>query len=514
MADPGADPAEQTPTIDLSGAEVPGRTLRRLQDILLTAAGAGALVVVVSLAFVHLHDRAASDHVSGAWMALTRYAQQGVLYPPLFDGERYGGTRWMPLALYINVAFASLGDDLIFTGKLASLCFGVATLAVVYGLLRRLRVDRPMALCLVGAVAVSEPLLAALWAPYRGDSPPALLQLLALYVVVLRPKDGRFAALAGGLAGLALLAQASAGWAPMAIGCLYLFNHRRLLLPFVSTYVVVVALGLWVFSALSEGRMWESLLTLSAGQLGLRRLLGSPQKMLIIMEHTVQPLWLLLPVAQLELLRAVLRGRLAVHHLALGASAIVAWVVFADPGVYSNHFVDLMVLVALTVGGLWAEAGAEAPASTLRGLIAVLVLWAVIGGYDVKVSEEVKAVRRGTADHGLDVYARLAGPEHTLLSEDPTVPVRLGQAPVILDAFMWRRIDELRPDLTNPLYARVQAGAFDRIILLYPPEAGIQQGWYRRSHFSEAFIRAILARYRLERSEQGFYVYVPAGAAP
>jgi hypothetical protein len=496
--------------LGLPGRPIPTATLLRLQDILLTTVGVGAVVVVLFMALVHLQDRAFSDHVSGAWMAFTSRAQHGTPYPPLYDGTHYGGTRWMPLALGVNLAFAALGTDLIFTGKLASLALGSATLAVLYALLRRLGVDRPMAVCLTGVTALSEPLLLALWAPYRGDSPAALLQLLALYVALQRPLSARAAGVAGGLSGLAILAKASAGWAPMAIGCLLLFSDRRRLGLFVGAFVGVAGLGLATASVLTDGRMWESLTALSTGQLGLRRLLGSPQKMMIILERTVQPLWLLLPVGVAELVGAAALGRWALHHLAFGAAGVVAWVVFADPGVYSNHFIDLMALTALAVGGLWVRLGRLNPASWGRGLLAALVVWAAAGGYDVKVSEEVKAWWRGTADHGLDIYARLARPDDLILSEDPTVPVRLGQTPVVMDAFMWRRIDELHPELTRPLYARVEAEEFDRIILLYPAEAGILQGWYRRAHFSEPFIRAILAHYRLAMSEQGFHVFVPA----
>ncbi|MCB9648542.1 MAG: hypothetical protein H6730_18365 [Deltaproteobacteria bacterium] len=507
MGGAGAEDAGEVPHLQLPGGPTSPQALQRVQDILLAAVGVAAVGVVLLLALVHLKDRSAADHVSGAWMAMTRYAQEGVLYPPLLEDGHYGGTRWMPVAIYVNLAFATLGSDLLVTGKLASLCLGTAILGLLYAMLRRLAVGRPMALALVGTAALSEPMLLALWAPYRGDSPAALLQLSAVAVMLWRSRAG--GVLAGVLAGLAVLSKASAGWAPLAIGALLVFTDRRRLVEFALALGLVVAGGLGLFTQLSQGRIWENLLTLSTEQLSLRGLLGAAEKALIALEHSVQPLLLLLPLATVELVGAALSRRLGPHHLALAAAGLITWVVFADPGVYTNHLIDLVLLVALAVGALWARLARAPQAGWARGLVVAVVLTAAVAGYEVKVAPELKGWLRGTASHDLGVYARLASPGDRVLSEDPTVPVRLGQRPVVLDAFMWRRIEARRPELTAPLYRRVAAGEFDRVILLSDPEAGLRKGWYGQAHFSVALIRAIQARYRLEGEEAGYRVFVP-----
>ena len=70
------------------------------------------------LAAVHVDDRYKLDHVSGARMALAQYANHGTLYPELYDGSFYGGTRFMPLPVLLHAAAAKITGDYLVSGKL------------------------------------------------------------------------------------------------------------------------------------------------------------------------------------------------------------------------------------------------------------------------------------------------------------------------------------------------------------------------------------------------------------
>jgi hypothetical protein len=70
----------------------------RLVRIATALAGSLALGAWATLAIVHADDRYLVNHVSGAWMALAQYANDGLLYPPLYEGESFGsGTQKRPL---------------------------------------------------------------------------------------------------------------------------------------------------------------------------------------------------------------------------------------------------------------------------------------------------------------------------------------------------------------------------------------------------------------------------------
>src|SRR5688572_9853616 len=77
---------------------------------------AGWLVLVV----LHVDDDYRVTHLQGIWMATVEAARAGWLYPPLFDGEHYAGTRWLPLPILANALASSLVGDPLIGGKLAA----------------------------------------------------------------------------------------------------------------------------------------------------------------------------------------------------------------------------------------------------------------------------------------------------------------------------------------------------------------------------------------------------------
>ncbi len=502
------------PASDSSGfsLDVPSRVRLRwpkptTQSWLLIGLAAAVLLSVFGLAWVHISDRMRVDHVAGAWMAFTHYADQGQWYPPLFDGQRYAGTRWMPLSLLYNLAFAQLSASLLFTGKLASLFGALAIAGLLYRLLRQISVEPAFAAVLVAVVAVSDPLLIATWAPFRGDSLSLALQLLAVVWVLKSPQNTQTAVAAGTICALALLGKLSAGWAPMAIGLFYLVHSRRRLAAFVASYAVILVGGLMLFDGLSEGRMLQGLVDVSTGQFELHRTLGAPRRVLHALAQQGQPLLILLPFACLELVLAWARGRLTMVHALFGAVLIINVVVFSDIGTASNHLVDLGCLSAVMVGALSVRLRHEGDGA--RALLTALVVGALLVGVDVGLLDRLQELRRGTADYGLEVYEALAEPQHRLLSEDPALPVRMGQHPVVMDAFMWRRLAERRPGEADRLVQRIRRQEFDRIVLLQRAEAGLASGWYVEMHFGRAVLTEILSHYQLMRTTQGYWVYVP-----
>src|SRR6187551_2812517 len=95
-----------------------------------------AILAWLFLAFTHLHDRFNVDHVSGTLLALTDRAREGVLYPPFFDGQTYGGTRTMPLPILLYAAATTMGSDILAPAKLVDLLASAALVALLIVVLR------------------------------------------------------------------------------------------------------------------------------------------------------------------------------------------------------------------------------------------------------------------------------------------------------------------------------------------------------------------------------------------
>ena len=147
--------------------------------IALLAVASACAAGVTLLALAHVDDRYELDHVAGAWMALAQRLADGTLYPPLYDGEQFGGTRFAPLAISLHGGAARLTGETIVSGKLVSAVAFAAVLALVWAHLRRAELGRPESIALLASLLVAPVgLLAALG--IRGDAPALALGLGAL----------------------------------------------------------------------------------------------------------------------------------------------------------------------------------------------------------------------------------------------------------------------------------------------------------------------------------------------
>ena len=140
----------------------------------------------------------------------------------------------------------------------------------------------------------------------------------------------------------------------------------------------------------------------------------------------------------------------------------------------------------------------------------------VFGGYQfyrqTTVFPEVKVAVKTLLGRGDNRYSThpLAGyvsASDAILSEDASIPVLLGQRPVILDQFSFDRLIRTHPDWGRKLAARVAAGDFDKIVLDDPIE---REG----AHLGPAVGAQIVRHYRLAHAvttaaSGSYWIYVP-----
>ena len=100
----------------------------------LTLIVTAALVFVawLFLAAAHIDDRYQLDHVSGARMALAQSFDRGTLYPELYDGRTYGGTRFMPLPIVLHGLTARMTGEYLVAGKLLGYAATLGLLATMF----------------------------------------------------------------------------------------------------------------------------------------------------------------------------------------------------------------------------------------------------------------------------------------------------------------------------------------------------------------------------------------------
>jgi hypothetical protein len=483
--------------------------------------GLSAALVVSSLAIlggwlllaaVHVDDRYRLDHVSGARMALAQYYNHGTLYPELYDGGFYGGTRFMPLPVVLHGALARVTGEYLVSGKLLSYAVMVALLGVTFALLRGMRCPLPIALALIATIVGTRTGLAA-GMDLRADTLPLLLQLLAVAAV---DRSTRTAptVVAAALAALALFCKLHAVWAPMAICLWLLVADRRRLAWFVGAYGLLVGALAALFAAASDGRIFENVVGLStAGVQGVSSVLRAPYFLLQLLVEQATGAWVLLPAAAVAGWLAVRDRRATIWLLGLVCALGVLLVVLIDVGTGWNQLIDLVVLAVLVVGQLVGRSWPGLAAGAVPAVAAVMLLWVNLGALAVTIVPDLQpalAALRGTAGDG---YSRrpLAGrvtPATRLLSEDPYVPVSLGQRPVVLDPFMLLRIGRRDPAAARRLVDRIHAREFELIVLVEPLQP-VDRPWWREVHFGTDVAGAIADAYVPDGTVQGYHLYRP-----
>jgi hypothetical protein len=483
--------------------------LTRVLSLAVVVGGIAVLVAWLMLAVVHLNDRYQVDHVGGVRAALAQYVNRGTLYPALFDGEYFGGTRFMPLPIVLHAALARVTGEYLVSGKLLSYGSMAGLLVALCVVLRNVRCPIAIAIGLV-AMVVSTPTGLGASFGLRADTLPLLLQVLA--VASIRHPSRRWAlGAAAVLAALALFSKLHAVWAPLAIG-LWLLTARRYagLALFGAVYGLVAAGLFGVFTAVSQGRIVDNLLGLSiAGIDGPTDFARAPYILVRLMVEQATGAWVLVPVAAIGAWLGWPGRQQTLWPISFAMCLIVLLVVLTDIGAGWNQLIDVVVLVAILVGQLAARANSLSS----RAMILLLIMWVNIGAFAETLAPDAQqafAVLRGTAVSGASVHplAGLATAGTAMLAEDPFVPVSLGQRPTVLDPFMLVRIGRRDRSTVQSLIERIRAREFELVVLVEPLQP-VDRSWWTRIHFGADVVEALASTYVASGRASGYYLYRP-----
>jgi hypothetical protein len=492
-----------------------------LLRVLLGMVAANVFLAILTLLAAHARDQFEVGDNAGVWMTLAKEAGDGHLYRPLFDGQFYGGTRYMPIPILSYALVEKVSGSLLTAGKLLSYLFAFAVVAVLVLILRRRRCSTLASLALVSVIFVTPVgLLAA--AGIHFDTPALAFQLAALLVIGRWESSTRAAGAAGLLCALALLSKLNAVWAPIAIGIWLLVRHRRQLAVFAGAFAGSLAAGVAVFELASHGRFAKNIWTLgfagyhgSVGESGSGATLSAGADRLLSYAHTQgDAVFWLFPIALLAVGVAAWRRRLTVFDVAFLVIVPILFLLYRDEGADYNHLIDPAALTVVAMGGLWGSSRPRLPEFTwLRAGIALALTASVANFFHPVLYAETEAAAKQLAHKIPDPYPRATplaaeiGPSDRLLSEDPYIAITLGKKPVIADQFMYLRLIRSHPSWPAALARRVEAREFDEVVLEAPIFYGLKIG-----HFGRDVNEAIRRNYRLVKVERtvgrGYYYWL------
>ena len=479
----------------------------------LIAAAGLVFLAWLFLAASHVDDRYQLDHVSGARMALAQRFNDGTLYPELYDGRLYGGTRFMPIPIVVHGLVARLTGEYVLSGKLVGYAFMAALAATMFVLLRRLRCPTAFAVALPALVLTTDTGLSGSMNT-RADVLPMLLQVIAVAIVASIPRRAPTIA-AGALAGLAFMSKLSAVWAPLAI-VIWLFARDRKRLPvFAATFAATAGALLALFTVITDGRVLENVFGLStSGITGLRSILLTPYRFVHLMVDQMTTAWAVIPLVGLAVWMSVGSRAVSIWLVSLLCALAVVLVVLTDVGTGFNQLIDIVVLIAIVIGEFVGRlqdgrAGIErATAGVLQTGVALALLWVTLSGLAVTFGPDVETTLQGEVSFDREPLAALETSPRSVLSDDPYVPVSLGQVPVVLDAFMLPRLADEHPDAIPDLVERIDAHEFDLIVLVEPLKP-VERPWWTEQHFGIDVAQAISRAYTYVGRMQGYHLYVP-----
>jgi hypothetical protein len=502
-----------TPILGRSDEAVPPADRGQPTWLAVSSVAIGTLILAswIFLAVAHADDRYRLDHVSGARIALARSAQEGVLYPELFDGGRYGGTRFMPLPFVVHGLVAGITDEYLLSGKLLAYAATLGLLATMVVALRMVRCPTPLQI-LLPALVLTTPTALSASMNLRADVLPLVLQLLAL-VLVSGGERTSTVIVAGVLAALALFTKTSALWAPLAIVVWLLFRGRGRLGWFIASYVGSSVALLLAFMVASDGRIVENVLGLAASGVDAESIVLAPYRLIHLLVSDATPAWAILPLAGVVVWLASIERRASIYAVGLAFALLVLLVVLTDVGTGWNQLIDVVVLAAIVTGELAGRV--DAPTRTDGGrhrlgavIVGVALLWISTVGLVVTLVPDVRATIGGELDSRAIPLEGLADADTAILSEDPYVPVSLGQRPVVLDPFMLLRLGRDRPEAVQELIARIRSQEFELVVLVEPLEP-LNRSWWNEEHFGPDVVGAIDQAYRFAGRVEGYYLYEP-----
>jgi hypothetical protein len=246
---------------------------------------------------------------------------------------------------------------------------------------------------------------------------------------------------------------------------------------------------------------------------GIGSLLRGPYVLFYLLVDQATGTWALFPVVAGAAWLAAKRRELSIYLLSLAWCLVVMFVVLGDIGTGWNQLVDLVVLTALVVGELAGRLRLD-PATpvAIASALGLLLLWVNLTGLVVVILPDVRTTLASSPASRLYSSKPLSGrvsPTTKLLSEDPYVPVSLGQRPVVLDPFMLQRLGRRDPSAVARLVERIRAREFDLVVLVIPLQP-VDTEWWREMHFGTPVVEALADSYVYSGTVDGYHLYRPA----
>jgi hypothetical protein len=371
----------------------------------------------------------------------------------------------------------------------------------VYYLSRRIGAARWLAvaacLAVLAGTSVQEALLTI-----REDAMAAMLNIWGVAICAGEYLGHRRLYYAAALFTLAFAVKETAIFGTTAVFLYLLLNERRwsavrLVALTAGGYGLVLA-GIYLGS---KGRAFEVFrLTATAG-ITPRSILVSPSSMIDAMNGYLGET-VLLALAMAALLATGARNMRRIPPLLFLCTLVVTLFIFSSEGIDGNHLIDLQVASAVLLVD-WALRAGAPDFVTAASAAVCLIAWL---GLMVRYRSTDTIPVRAQLDDVIHVIGRT---DQTILSENPLVPIIVGQQPYLIDPFNFRIMLEKRPSLGEPMWKMLHERRFAAVVLMHNPNSDEGRDFYAEIHLGQSFLQRLQQDYELSGTLRGQYLYLP-----
>jgi hypothetical protein len=496
----------------------------RFSAQLLWMASAVALLGSLALMLWFWRGGIPSGNTSGVWAALANDFAQGVFYRPVFDETGTGGTRYMPLFFVLYGILISYLNDPVLSGLLLSL----STIGFldwgVYLLLRQFGIQRNSALAFT-FLAHASIAFQLLTLEVRGDFLAAGLNVWGIVFALkhLRSNSRGHLTLSAFFFKGAIFTKFTTIGGLATVVLFFLVQKKNASAIYLTglTALATVALILGV-NAWSHGKALASFQACALGGFNLTYALKTPLWFLTVIVQDPFFLALLGLAIYLAAMTITAQWKSFVP-LYFGFTLVSTFFIFSSPGTDSNHLIDLLIACILVTATQFQTSQKFSGVYNLYFLFTVIgILFMWIPG-TLSIKDHIEPVGRPTRDT-IQTLASKLGPENkNILSENPLVPLLMGQRPFVLDAFSLRLLAQKSPVVHEDFTRKIENRFFEAIVLLDWSGAPLDRleaamekhsslgvdRFYGEVHFPPGFLDLMKKHYALSFVERPFVIYKP-----
>ena len=315
----------------------------------------------------------------------------------------------------------------------------------------------------------------------------------------------------------------------LAVVALYfLIRERRASAIYLTGLTALSTLALlWGVNALSQGKALASFQACALGGFNFDYALKTPLWFLTV---TIQDpfFFVIMCVAIYLMMKIKIAQWKSFVPLYFGFTLVSTFAIFSSPGTDSNHLIDLLIACILVLALQFQRDEKFSKGFNfcfLFLIVGILFMW--IPG-TISIKDHIEPVGRPTRDTIRAIAEELGPQTKNILSENPMVPLLMGQRPIVMDAFSLRVIARESPAVQADFTRKIENHFFGAIVLLDWSGAPLDRledamekhsslgvdRFYGEVHFPPGFLDLMKEHYFLSFVKRPYVVYEPKKIIP